>query len=122
MKSAQRQAIAALAACLTGRCNSGELIDDESNLPVNLKVMKRADHLEIMDQHYNLLLIAEHKYFKWSIFDQRTSRYMELEESGKDYKGYDYDSAHYFTLQMDKNKICIYDFESDDYHYFHFNR
>jgi len=120
MKSPQRQAIAAFAACLFGRCQLGALIDQESDLPVNLKVKKVNEQLEVLDQNYNLILVAEYKLIKWSIFDKRTSRYIELEESGNDYKGYDYESSQYFTLQMSDEQICIYDYETDDYHYFSF--
>lgn len=119
MKAPQRRAIAAFAACILGNCSQGALIDDEDNLPILLNINTLKNAIVVKDAEENIVMTAKNKLLKWTIFDERIAHFIDLEESGNDYKGYDYASAQYFTLQMTRNKICIYDYETDDYHYFH---
>ena len=122
MKAAQRRAIAALAACLTGMCAEGVLIDDDRNTPVELNVNSADKGFEIRDKHSNVIITVEQNLLKWVLYDQRTARYIDLESCGNNFRGYDYESAQYFTLNPLPDKIRIYDYETDDYHYFHYQR
>ena len=122
MKAPQRRAIAAFAACISGNCSQGALIDDENKLPILLIINKYKNKIVVTDTEENVVMTAKNKFLKWTIFDERIAHFIDLEESGNDYKGYDYGSAQYFTLQIMTDKICIYDYETDDYHYFHMQK
>ena len=112
--------MALIADKILGARDNRMLYDHETEQYSKFKVRSFEKGFVIEDTVHDLELIVEKKPIKWHIFNTGTGKYIDLEIFNNSFKGYDYASSKYFTISKKGGALKIYDYETDDYHYYSF--
>ncbi len=120
MRSSQRKILALIADKILSGKGARMLYDHESEEYSKFKVSTSQKGFVIKDMEQDYELIVEKKPIKWHIFNTGTGKYIDLEIFNNNFRGYDYASSKYFTISKEGANLKIYDYETDDYHYYSF--
>jgi len=118
MRSSQRKILALIAGKILGATGTRMLYDHESEQYSKYRIRSSEKGFVINDIDSDTEIIVEKKPIKWHIFNAGTGKYIDLEIFNDNFRGYDYASSKYFTISKEGEDLKIYDYETDDYHYY----
>ncbi len=114
----QRKIIACVASIINGHENSLRLFDHDKEEVTQFYSQVNKKGFDLLNAKKQVLYSVEKKPVKWIIRNQVSKKIIELEKYSDQFKGYDFESSSYFTIIDLGNELKMYDYQSDDFHYY----
>jgi len=118
MSPTNKRVVAFWSYYLTTKKKYNSLYDRDNGIICEYEIEKIAHHLSLIEHPSQARFSIIEKSNNTEFFNHKMKKSFDLETYKGFFKGYDYASSEYFMVHLNDKEVKIYDYETDDFHFF----